>query len=155
MRTVSLSVWFCSFYKPPSLTDRFRYTLSTSKNLTHKSFEYVQAVTSVWHVVFMCFYGSPWMVFKMEFPSECQTPCDSLCERLPKKKIHVEVGDQKKLQKKGRWKIIKKTSIYSSCHQCDDAIVTHVARAVLCPKDSPNGPKLTELSHFFDLQQKQ
>jgi hypothetical protein len=52
----------------------------------------------------MCFYGSPWMVFKMEFPSECQTPCDSLCERLPKKKIHVEVGDQKKLQKKGRWK---------------------------------------------------
>ena len=70
------------------------------------------------------------------------------------KKINIEVRALKKPKKKGKMeKMNKKTSIYSSCNQCDDAIMTHVARAFLPPKDSPNGPKMTELSHFFELRQ--
>jgi len=69
---------------------------------------------------------------------------------------HFKVGHLEKTQKKGKMENhLKKTTMYSSCHHCDDAIVTHVAKAILCPKDSPNGPKMTELLHFFDLQQKQ
>ena len=37
---------------------------------------------------------------------------------------------EKKTKKKEDGESLKKTSIYSSWHQLDDAIVTHVARAV-------------------------